>query len=107
MAKTGAGTHRATQRGYAAGQLIEEGDAVPEGIAVSEVWMEKVKGSDKGMAERFDEVQDSKKDDPALDSLSIAALQLRATEAGVTDVTGLKKADLISLINAERDRRTR
>jgi hypothetical protein len=37
--KTGEGTHVATRRGYAGGELIEEGGAIPAGIAISEVWM--------------------------------------------------------------------
>jgi hypothetical protein len=46
---TGAGTHRATQRGYAidpethAGVLVDEGEPVPANIPVSKEWMEAVK----------------------------------------------------------------
>lgn len=37
--KTGEGTHVATARGYVNGQLIEAGEGVPAGIAISELWM--------------------------------------------------------------------
>lgn len=36
---TGKGTHRATARGYADGELIEVGAAVPAGVAISGEWM--------------------------------------------------------------------
>jgi hypothetical protein len=39
---TGENTHRATQRGYAAGFVVEEGQAVPAGVTVGS-WMEKGK----------------------------------------------------------------
>jgi hypothetical protein len=35
-------SHRAIQRGFAAGRLIEPGDMVPGGIPVSKIWMEPV-----------------------------------------------------------------
>lgn len=44
---TRAGSHRATARGYAAGELIEEGQSVPADIPVSIEWMEPAKGSQK------------------------------------------------------------
>jgi hypothetical protein len=38
------GSHKATQRGYAAGRIIEEEMEVPDGIPVSSRWMKPVKG---------------------------------------------------------------
>ena len=37
--KTGEATHRATERGYAGGAIIEPGEPVPAGIPVSIHWM--------------------------------------------------------------------
>lgn len=39
MRKTGAGTHVATQRGYAGGVVIEPGEAIPAEIVFSPHWM--------------------------------------------------------------------
>lgn len=37
--KTTENSHRATQRGYADGRIIERGEFVPAGITTSDVWM--------------------------------------------------------------------
>jgi hypothetical protein len=36
---TEAGSHVATGKGYAKGILLDVGDAIPPGVAVSDVWM--------------------------------------------------------------------
>lgn len=47
---TEAGSHVATQEGYAAGTVIEAGQPVPPGIAVAEEWMAPVAGTAEAAA---------------------------------------------------------
>lgn len=101
---TKAGEYRATQRGYAGGAIIDPPSLVPPGVPVSNVWMEKTKGGDK-LARAVDDAQAPRKDDPALEELSVGALQALATDAGVTSVKGLSKDDLITAIRAADEQR--
>lgn len=100
--KTEAGSHRATERGYANGELIEPGKLVPPGIAVSTEWMEPVNGSAK-LARAVEEAQDPKPGDVDLNQLSKAALEAKAAEHGINP-GGLSKADLITAITAAFDK---
>lgn len=103
--KTGADTHRATQRGYAtdpttgAGVLVEAGDMVPADIPVSDEWMEPVKKADRALEGAIAEGQDPLPKDVDLTQLSKSALEALAAERGI-NVKGLSKDDLISAIKA-------
>lgn len=109
LPRTGSDTHRATARGYAipdnangAGVLVEDGEIVPADVPVGD-WMEKLPKGKRALEAAVAEAQQPLKDDPALNELSLAALQALATDAGVTSVKGLSKDDLIAAINAQRD----
>lgn len=99
--ETGVNTHRATQRGYAKGMLIEPEDFVPDGVTISDAWMEEVEGSAK-RARAVREAQADHPGDPNLEALSKAALEAMAAERGV-NTAGLSKDDLIVAIRAERE----
>lgn len=103
--KTGDATHRAVQTGYDSngGQLIGEGELVPKGLPVSDVWMEKVKGKDSNVDRAAAEANQPRKDDANLEALGLAALQAIATLTGVADVTGLSKDDLIQVIQSSSE----
>ena len=103
IAKTGAHTHRATERGYADGQLIEEGEFVPAGVPVSENWMDKVSKKDAALLAASEEAIDPKPKDVDLTALTVAALQAMAAERGINvkqDGKALNKDELIAAINA-------
>lgn len=99
---TGDGTHRATQRGYAKGEVIEEGKPVPSGVPVSDKWMERTKG-DTAEARAVEDVLKPHKEDPDLTKLAKPALQALATNAGVTNVEGLTRENLIAAIKAQHE----
>lgn len=108
--RTKLNSHRAIARGYAvadgsqgAGVLVEDGEIVPADVPVSEEWMVKVKKGSHAVEDAVAEAQQPLKDDPDLTQLSKSALEVLATEAGVTSVKGLSKDDLIAAINAQRD----
>lgn len=110
LPRTKANSHRATMRGYAvpddsqgAGVLVEDGEIVPANVPVSDEWMVKIKGKSSAVEDAVAEAQQPLKDDPDLTQLSKQALEVLATEAGVTSVAGLSKGDLIAAINAQRD----
>lgn len=103
--KTKAGQYRATERGYAGGNIIEAGQLVPGDTPVSENWMEKIKGTEDKAARAVEDAQAVRKDDPDLEGANIGALQALAIDAGVTDVKGLSKKDLIAAIKAAREQR--
>lgn len=106
--KTGADTHRATQRGYAvdpdsnAGVLVEPGELVPANIPVSTEWMEPVKKGGRALAGAIEEAQDPLPKDVDLTKLDKAALQAMAAERGI-NVDGLGPKDLITAIKAADD----
>jgi hypothetical protein len=105
--KTGAGTHRATQRGYAvdpttkAGVLVEAGEMVPGDQVVSKEWMEPIKSKDRALAQATEEALDPHPKNPDLTALSKPALEALATERGI-GISGLSKADLVTAITAAR-----
>ena len=107
--KTGPDTHRATQLGYAidpatgAGVLVPEGDVVPADQPVSDAWMEKIGKKDRALAGATDEALDPHPKDVDLTKLDKAALQAMAAERGI-NVDGLGPKDLISAINAHREK---
>jgi hypothetical protein len=110
LPRTKANSHRATMRGYAvpdggngAGVLVEDGEIVPANVPVSDEWMAKIKKGDRALEDAVAEVQQPLKDDPDYTQLTNSALQALATEAGVTNVRGLSKDDLITAIKAARD----
>lgn len=99
---TGSGTHIATERGYAAGELIEPGQPVPADVPVGS-WMERADGKVDAADRAIEDAQKPLPDDPDLTQLSTQALQAMATERGVTSVKGLSKNDLIDAIKAAHD----
>ncbi len=103
--ETTAGSHRATQRGYAGGELIEPGKLVPANTPVSEEWMEPTKKGGEALARAIDEAQDMRNDDVDLTALSKPALEAMAAERGI-NVKGLTKDDLITAIKAEAEHKT-
>jgi hypothetical protein len=103
-AKTGAGTHRATERGYAGGEVIEPNQMVPPGTPVSENWMAKVKKGGEDLALAVEEAQSPRNDDPDLTTLSKQALEALAVDHGITKPGNLSKQDLITAIRAAYDR---
>lgn len=103
MAKeTGSNSHIATQRGYAAGQLIEEGEFVPAGVTVSDEWMDAVSAKEAKRHKAALETSDATPGDVDLTQLTVSALQAMAAERGA-NVKGLSKDDLIAAIKAEKD----
>lgn len=100
-AETGAHTHKAIERGYAKGQLVEIGEFVPEGVTVSDVWMEKLSKEEARDLQVSNEATDPKPKDADLTQLTLPALQAMAAERGV-NVKGLNKEKLIDAINAAR-----
>lgn len=104
MAKmTESGSHRATERGYAGGELIEAGQLVPAGTPVSENWMEPVSGKDARLARAIEEAQSPRNDDVDLTQLSKAALEAEGVRHGINP-KGLSKDGLIAAIKAAYDR---
>lgn len=83
MKTTGNGTHRATQRGYAGGEIIEEGRLVPPGTPVSDKWMERVKKGGEELARAVEEAQDPQPDDIDLEQLEGDALTAHAAQFGI------------------------
>lgn len=100
--QTGVNTHRATERGYAAGELIEPGRIVPAGVPVSKNWMEPLRGEGR-LARAMEEAQDPQPDDVDLTQLAKSALQALAADHGI-NVGGLSKEDLIAAIKAANDK---
>lgn len=103
VAKTGAVTHRATERGYSivngAGELVEAGDIVPPGNPISDAWMEKVSGKEDKVQRAVDDAMAFPPPNPDLSQLSKQALEAMATERNIS-VRGLSKDDLITAIKA-------
>jgi len=93
---TGSNTHRATEKGYALGQLVEANDFVPAGVPVSTEWMEPVKGSSE-LERAVNEALDPQPGDVDLTKLSKAALEAKAVDHGINP-GGLSKDDLITAI---------
>lgn len=106
--KTGANTHRATQRGYAvdptslAGVLVEPGEPVPAGIPVSTEWMEPVKRGDRALAGAMDEALDQTPKDVDLTQVGMAGLKAMAAERHINP-KGLSEDELILAIKAKDD----
>lgn len=102
--KTTATSHRATERGYAAGELVEAGDLVPAGTPVGS-WMEPIAKAEQATARAVEEAQDPHNRDVDLTALSKPALEAMAAERGI-NVKGLSKDDLITAIKAEAEHKT-
>lgn len=105
--RAGPNTHRATERGYAIvegqGILVEAEEMVPAGAVIGS-WMEPIKKGDQRVMDAVEDAQRETKDDPDYTALSKPALEALATDAGVTNVKGLSKDDLITAIKASADR---
>jgi hypothetical protein len=97
---TEAGSHRATMRGYAFGDLVEPGELVPAGVPVSTEWMEPVKGS-KELARAVEQALDPTPDDVDLNTLKGAALKAYAATLNITP-GNLSDAELRVAITAKR-----
>lgn len=101
---TTAVSHRATERGYAGGELVEPGDLVPAGTPVGS-WMELIAKREQTLARAVEEAQDPIHRDVDLTALSKQALEAMAAERGI-NVKGLSKDDLITAISAEAEHKT-
>lgn len=99
---TGSNTHRATERGYAFGQLIEPGGFLPANVPVSENWMEQA-DEKPALAKAIEEAMDPQQGDIDLTQLSKAALEAMAADHGINPGS-LSKADLITAIKAANDK---
>jgi hypothetical protein len=102
---TGGRTHIATQRGYGARELVEEGEFGPAGVPVSDSWMKKVSAKEAALLGAEQEATDLKPKDVDLEPLSLAALQAMAAERGINveqKGKALGKDDLIAAIKAAR-----
>lgn len=97
---TKVGEYRATERGYAGGELIEEGVLVPAGAPLGS-WMRKADGS-PALERAMDEALDPTPGDVDLTALSKPALEVMASDKGI-NVRGLSKDDLITAIKAAHD----
>jgi len=100
---TGSNTHRATEPGYALGQLVETGAFVPAGVTISENWMEKVKGGTNELERAVNEALDPQPGDVDLTKLSKPALEAKAVDHGINPAN-LSKDDLITAIKAAIDK---
>jgi hypothetical protein len=98
---TGSNTHRATERGYVGGLLIEPDGLVPAGFPVGS-WMERVDGKPE-LARAIEEALDPQPGDVDLTKLSKAALEAMAVDHGI-NAGGLSKEDLITAIKAANDK---
>lgn len=101
---TEAGSHRATERGYAGGELIEAGRLVPAGVPVGS-WMAPVKKGTEALQRAVDEAQDKRNDDVDLTAVGLPGLRAMAAERGI-NVKGLSEKDLITAIKAEAEHKT-
>lgn len=97
-------SHRATERGYAGGELVEPGALVPAGTPVGS-WMEPIKKSDQALARAVEEAQDPFNRDVDLTQVGLPGLKAMAAERGI-NVKGLSEADLIAAIKAEAEHKT-
>lgn len=98
---TKAGSHRATERGYAGGELIEPGKLVPADVPVGS-WMKRTDGN-SDLERAIDEAQDPQPGDVDLMQLSKAALEAMGADHGINP-RGLSKDDLITAIKAANDK---
>jgi len=98
---TKADSHRATERGYAGGAVIEPGELVPPDTPVGS-WMERVDGKTDALDEAVQAALDPQPGDIDLTQLGKAALQAMAAERDIP-TAGLSKEDLITAIKAHKD----
>lgn len=102
IAKRDPKTYRATERGYADGRVIEDGEVFTTRVDKGS-WMDPVKGSQKyGVEAAVDEAQYARKVDVNYENMDEPALQALAALVGVGDPGSLKKPDLIAAIRAAR-----
>jgi hypothetical protein len=102
MSETGNQTHRATERGYAKGELIEPGQFVPAGVAVSEKWMESLTPREANLQRATEEALDPQPGDVDVDALKGAALTAYAATLSINR-EGLSDADLRAAVRAKRE----
>ncbi len=101
--KTGSETHVAVMNGYAAGAVVEEGQFVPADTPVSDIWMKRVKASERKAVAAAAEAVDPKPKDVDLTKLGVPALQAMCATEGINveqDGKPLTKAELIAAYNA-------
>lgn len=102
MEKTGPNTHRATQRGYADGQLIEPGQFVPAGVAVSDEWMESLTKREAKLQRATDQALDPHPEDVDVSKLKGDALTGYAASLNINR-DKLSDADLRKAVAAKRE----
>lgn len=100
--QTGVNTHRATQRGYAKGELIEEGQMVPAGVAVSDNWMESLTPKEARLARATEQALDPHPDDVNIAALKGDALTAYAATMNINR-DGLSDKDLRAAVTAKRE----
>lgn len=76
---------------------------VPADQPISDAWMEKIGKKDRALAGAVAEALDPHPKDVDLTKLNVAALQALAADAGI-NVDGLSKGDLITALNAHREK---
>lgn len=98
---TKANQYKATARGHALGELIEEGQLVPAGVPVSDLWMEKVDKKEAAVTRGLEEALDQNDADVNLSELKGDALTAYA--AGLHINRGdMSDKDLRAVIAAKR-----
>lgn len=98
---TTATSHRATQRGYAGGDIIEPGDLVPAGTPVSEAWMEPLSRKQGDLARALDEALSPDDADVNVEELSGDALTAYAASLHINRGT-LNDKNLRAAVTAKR-----
>jgi hypothetical protein len=98
---TSASSHRATQRGYAGGDIIEPGDLVPAGTPVSTEWMEPLSKKEGALARAMDEALSPNDADVNVEELSGDALTAYAAGLSINRAK-LNDKDLRAAVTAKR-----
>ena len=100
-ALTKTNSHRAIERGYAGGDLVEPGELVPAGIPVSDEWMESVNKKEADLIRATQEALSPNEADVDLNALKGDALTAHA--AGLHINRGdLSDKDLRAAVAAKR-----
>jgi len=98
---TKANSHRATERGYAGGEIIEPGDLVPAGTPISDLWMEPLSKKEGEVARAMDEALSPNDADVNVEDLSGDALTGYAASLSINRGK-LNDKDLRAAVTAKR-----